>query len=284
MVNDSDGEQVIPDNVWDFLDTGKVIHSMDPNNENVNRDWLIMLTKDENNNMLKEAWNALTDAEKAVKVSKPDDFADKGEKRYAYAFISGYIKNAQFKKDDGEAVNNFAVKSAKGNYAWIVYSKMMNLKESDEVSKSYIVSPSLGKDIEDGNNAVMKMKGFSGFMYKHYLQVMPTSKHPYTTCALINLLSTTPEGYKGWAVDIGDYPTMASININRTKFGHGTLDAEKKYTQKDSDPNLFPVMNDPTGEWWTSKTGGRAIVEEPSYIGDHYDEVNNFIVAETGKK
>ena len=77
---------------------------------------------------------------------------------------------------------------------------------------------------------------------------------------------------------------MASININRTKFGHGTLDAEKKYTLKDSDPNLFPVMNDPTGEWWTSKTGGRAIVEEPSYIGDHYDEVNNFIVAETGKK
>lgn len=284
LVNDSDGEQVIPDNVWDFLDTGKVIHSMDPNNENVNRDWLIMLTKDENNNMLKEAWNALTDAEKAAKVSKPDDFADKGDKKYAYAFISGYIKNAQFKKDDGEAVNNFAVKSAKGNYAWIVYSKMMNLKESDEVSKSYIVSPSLGKDIEDGNKAVMKMKGFSGFMYKHYLQVMPTSKHPYTTCALINLLSTTPEGYKGWAVDIGDYPTMASININRTKFGHGTLDAEKKYTQKDSDPNLFPVMNDPTGEWWTSKTGGRAIVEEPSYIGDHYDEVNNFIVAETGKK
>ena len=38
LVNDSDGEQVIPDNVWDFLDTGKVIHSMDPNNENVNRD------------------------------------------------------------------------------------------------------------------------------------------------------------------------------------------------------------------------------------------------------
>lgn len=136
----------------------------------------------------------------------------------------------------------------------------------------------------------MKMKGFGGFMYKHYLQVMPNSTHPYTTCALINILSTTADGYKGWAADIGDYPSMSSINIDRTKYGHGTLATEKDdngayaYTQSNDGENVFSVMNDPKSEWWTSKTGGNAVIEEPSYIGQNYDAVNKFIVAQTAAK
>ncbi len=292
LVNNSDGNQEIPDNVWDFTDTGKHIQTMDPNNENVNRDWLIMLTKTEYNTMLKEAWDDLSDEEKSAKGVNPesDEFSSYGDKKYAYAFIAGYIKNAIFQKDDGAAVNAFAVNSATGSYGWIVYSKMMNLAETDTVSKKWIVSPALGADNTDGNNATMKMKGFGGFMYKHYLQVMPNSTHPYTTCALINILSTTADGYKGWAADIGDYPSMSSINIDRTKYGHGTLATEKDangayaYTQSNDGENVFSVMNDPKSEWWTSKTGGNAVIEEPSYIGENYDAVNKFIVAQTAAK
>ncbi len=293
LVNNADGTQSIPDNVWDFTDTGKTIQTMDPNNENVNRDWLIMLTKTEYNTVLKDAWDALSDTEKAAKGVNPesDEFSSYGDKKYAYAFIAGYIKNAIFQKDDGAAVNAFAVNSAAGSYGWIVYSKMMNLSETDTVSKKWIVSPALGADNTDGNNATMKMKGFGGFMYKHYLQVMPNSTHPYTTCALINILSTTADGYKGWAVDIGDYPSMSSINIDRTKYGHGTLATEKDadtgaytYTQSNDGENIFSVMNDPKSEWWTSKTGGNAVIEEPSYIGENYEAVNKFIVAQTAAK
>lgn len=292
LVNDSNGDEAIPDNVWDFTDTGKHIQTMDPNNENVNRDWLIMLTKTEYNTMLKDAWNALSETEKAAKGVNPDadEFKSYGEKKYAYAFIAGYIKNAIFQKDDGAAVNAFAVKTAKGSYGWIVYSKMMNLAETDTVSKKWIVSPALGKENTDGNTATMKMKGFGGFMYKHYLQVMPNTKHPYTTCALINILSTTKEGYNGWAKDIGDYPSMSSVNLDRTKFGHGTLATEKNdkgeyaYTQDNNGENVFAVMNDPKSDWWISKTGGNAVIEEPAYIGKNYDAVNDFIVTQTNKK
>ena len=162
LVNDADGNEAIPDNVWDFTDTGKHIQTMDPNNENVNRDWLIMLTKTEYNTMLKDAWDALSETEKAAKGVNPeaDEFKSYGEKKYAYAFIAGYIKNAIFQKDDGAAVNAFAVNTAKGSYGWIVYSKMMNLAETDTVSKRWIVSPALGKENTDGNTATMKMRGF----------------------------------------------------------------------------------------------------------------------------
>lgn len=292
LVNDADGNEAIPDNVWDFTDTGKHIQTMDPNNENVNRDWLIMLTKTEYNTMLKDAWDALSETEKAAKGVNPeaDEFKSYGEKKYAYAFIAGYIKNAIFQKDDGAAVNAFAVNTAKGSYGWIVYSKMMNLAETDTVSKKWIVSPALGKENTDGNTATMKMRGFGGFMYKHYLQVMPNTAHPYTTCALINILSTTEQGYKGWAKDIGDYPSMSSINLDRTKFGHGTLATEKNdkgeyaYTQDNNGANVFAVMNDPKSDWWISKTGGNAVIEEPEYIGKNYDAVNDFIVTQTNKK
>ena len=107
---------------------------------------------------------------------------------------------------------------------------------------------------------------------------------------MINILSTTAEGYNGWAKDIGDYPSMSSINLDRTKFGHGTLAADKNekgeyaYTQDNNGENVFAVMNDPKSDWWISKTGGNAVIEEPAYIGENYEAVNNFIVTQTSKK
>ena len=44
------------DNVWDFAKEGVTIDTMDPTNENVNMDWLIQLTSDDNCKLLKEAF------------------------------------------------------------------------------------------------------------------------------------------------------------------------------------------------------------------------------------
>ena len=99
----------------------------------------------------------------------------------------------------------------------------------------------------------MKMKGFGGFMYKHYLQVMPTCPKPWTVCAFINYLSTTAKGYAAWAKDIGDYPSMPSINTDRTKFGHGTLGADNKFTQKDSDYIYTVKTNYPNNPKYTKQ-------------------------------
>lgn len=283
LVNDGNGDGIAVDNVWDFTKTGTSFAAMNPNNENVNRDFLIMLTKDENCQMLKEAYEDSTNSSD-IKV---DDYKSYGElKKYGYAFIAGFLKNASFAKDDGDIINPLAKKSADGNAAWIVYSKMNNIVETEDVSKKFLVSPALGKDNTDGATATMNMKGFSGFMYKHYLMVSSITKHPYTTCAFINYLATTADGFKAWGKDIGDYPSMPSVDVNRRKYGHGELtkgeDGKYTWTQNDAGTNTFPVMNDPNGDWWVNT--GKAIVEDPEYLGQNFDSVNKFITDRTSQK
>lgn len=278
MVNNGNGDTTKIDNVWDITATkykGK-IQTMDPRNENVNMDWLIMLTKDNWCDSLKAAFeDASNDNASLDLTSYAKTYGDK--KKYAYAFIEGYLKNATFYADDGKARDAFAPASAAGNLAWIVYSKIQGLTESAEITKKNITIGALGKDNADGNNATMQMKGFGGFMYKHYPQIMPGAKYPYAACAFIDFLATTKEGYNAWAIDVGDYPTMPSINLDRTKFGHGTLTTDYKWTQSDAGDNVFPCLNDPKSSWWTSTTGGNAVVEEPAYIATQYNAVMSFI-------
>jgi hypothetical protein len=283
MVNTADNDPINIDNVWDITSSaykGK-IQTMDPRSENVNMDWLIMLTQDKWCDVLKSAFEDASNDNSALDLTQ---YATYGEKqKYAYAFIDGYLTNSIFNADDGKARDNLSSKSAHGNLGWIVYSKIASLSETEDVSKKNFTNAALGKDNEDGANPTMHMKGFGGFMYKHYLQLMPNAQYPWTACAFINYLSTTAAGYKAWATDIGDYPTMSSINIDRTKYGHGTLDGAT-FTQKDSDPNVFPVLNDPASSWWVSSTGGNVVVEDPAYIVTKYTDVMAFIQKVIAKK
>ena len=55
MVNNGgSGADVVIDNIWDVTQPKfkNHIHTMDPNNENVNRDWLIMLTQLKKNGVM----------------------------------------------------------------------------------------------------------------------------------------------------------------------------------------------------------------------------------------
>lgn len=128
------------------------------------------------------------------------------------------------------------------------------------------------------------MKGFGGFIYKHYLMVMPNSPLPWTACAFINFLSTTANGYVGWKSDVGDYPSYGDeINAVRTKLGHGTLDpVTHAWTQSDTGDNVFPCLNDPGSNWWINTA--KASVETPSYIASYYDTVSTFINQQIAQK
>ena len=284
MVNNADGSTTV-DNVWDFTGAkfkNKLV-TMDPNNENVNMDWLIMLTQDKWCDVLKTAYEDSTnDAKAEINV---DDYKDKGEKKkYAYAFIKGFLTNASFFGDDGKARDQMSSKTAAGTAGWIVYSKIASIQETKDVSKKNFTICALGDQNADGTTATSHIKGFGGFMYKHYLQVSPYAKYPYTACAFINFLSTTATGYKAWATDIGDYPTMPSINIDRTKYGHGGFVEEEKdgkketvWKQDDSKENVFPALNDPKSSWWEAENGGNVVIEDPAYIAANYAEVKEFI-------
>jgi hypothetical protein len=271
MYNNKSGNTKI-DNVWDITASsfkGK-IDTMNPNNENVNMDWLIQLTDPDQVAKLKTAYDAASNSSD-IKIA---DYSEYGDKAYAYAFIDGFIRNAVFYEDDGKAVANLA--KADGNVGWIVYSKLLKVAESADVSKKNLVVAALGTD--NTNGATMgdsKIAGFGGFMYKHYLQVMPNAKYPYASCAFFNLISTNAAAYKVWGADVGDYPSLPSINVDRTQFGNGTLGADYVFTQKAGDPTVFPCLNDPTSNWWLNKGG--AVVETPSFIGANYETVIGFI-------
>ena len=280
MVNNKNKDTTI-DNVWDITADkykGKLF-TMDPANENVNMDWLIMLTSDKWAADLKTAFEASTNDNKSLDLSAYEKY---GTAKYSYAFIAKYLENAVFYGDDGKAVD--ALAATPGSIGWIVYSKIQNIKETAEKSKKNIVISALGEANSDGKTiANSAMTGFGGFMYKHYMSIMPNSQYPYATCAFFNVLSTTPEGYSAWAADVGDYPTMQSINKDRTVNGHGTLattageDGTFAWTQDSTKDNVFPCLNDPTATWWNDATKGDAVVETPSYIGTKYNAVKHFI-------
>ena len=283
MYNNHDGNMEI-DNVWDFAKEGMVIDTMDPTNENVNMDFLIQLTSDENAAMLKEAFMDPSNSS-GLASDAADKYATYGETRkYSFLFIERYIQNASFYEDDGKALDAF--KAAPGHAAWIVYSKIQNVKETAQTTKKDIIIAALGKNHSDGKNPTLAMKGFGGFMYKHYLMLTPESPLPWTACAFINFLSTTKEGYVNWAGDVGDYPTYGEdINTDRSLNGHGTLDtseAEYKWTQKGTDPNVFPCLNDPSANWWIDVA--KSPVETPSYIGPVYNTCAAFIMKQIAAK
>ena len=280
MYNNHNNDYQI-DNVWDFAKSGMVIDTMDPTNENVNMDWLIQLTSDENAALLKEAFNDASNSS-GIAASELEKYAAYGaDRKYSFLFMEKFIKNAVFYADDGKAQNAFI--SSPGHAAWIVYSKLMNLAETEQTTKRDVVVAALGTQHSDGANpGASKLKGFGGFMYKHYLMVMPNAPLPWTTCAFINFLSTTENGYQGWKSDVGDYPTYGDeINANRTKLGHGTLNGTT-WTQDDNGENVFPCLNDPGSNWWIDTA--KAPVETPSYIATYYNAVAAFIMQEIAKK
>lgn len=266
MYNNKGKPDMVIDNVWDVTDSqykGKIF-TMDPRNENVNMDWLVQLTTDEQNAALKAAWE---DASKTTDL-KLTDYEKYGEKKYAYAFIGKFIENAVFYGDDGEAMTNLA--KTPGAIGWIVYSKIMKVEESGDISKSNIVIAALGKDNSKDAPTASAIKGFAGFMYKHYLQVMPNCKYPYATCAFFELISTNATAYSVWAGDPGDYPTLPSINKDRTQGGYV------------EGVNTYPALNDPSSTWWINT--GKAVVENPATIASNYKTLQPFLLSAIANK
>lgn len=266
MYNNKGLPDMVIDNVWDVTHSnyrGKIF-TMDPRNENVNMDWLVQLTSDDQNAALKAAWEH---SSKDTDVNL-DNYSKYGDKKYAYAFIDKFVENAVFYNDDGEAMTNLA--KTPGAIGWIVYSKIMKVEESGDISKKNIVIAALGNDNDGSANRESKMQGFAGFMYKHYLQVMPNCKYPYATCAFFELISTNATAYSVWAGDPGDYPTLPSINMNRTHGGYV------------DEVNTYPALNDPTSNWWINT--GKAVVESPAVIASNYKALQPFLLSAIANK
>lgn len=238
-------------NCWDFVRTGETPMFMAPNSEPVGRNWLIMLSQKKYSDILMDAANALTGAEKTRIETEANNLAGKAKSfgldeksgKYGLAFAKLWLTQYAERNDDGPICNELVTNDAAGASACIVYSKLRSIKETDTSSKKNVTVAAY----QDG------YKGIGGYMYKHYLQILKTSPFPWASCAFIHFMTCTYDGFKAWGKDIGGYCSNTSAGIQQDHSNDGGTE--------------YPVLNDRGYNWWTGigEGKGNLVIEDGAY-------------------
>ncbi|MGP1457943.1 MAG: hypothetical protein ACTTKL_01340 [Treponema sp.] len=249
MYNAGDGAKMYM-NVWDFVKEGEKPMFMGLDSEPVGKNFLYMLTEAKYVKYVKDAYDALSDEDKAyfdpaIAELKPKvkelNLSDGAE--YSLAWIKLFVTQFNKMTDDGPISTEIVKKSAAGQTALIVYSKLRSINESEETSVNNIVVAAY----QDG------YRGFGGYAYKHYLQIPKNTPYPWTACAFISYMVTNKDGFQPWGKDMGGYSANPAVNQDHSRDGY--LD----------DVNAFPAKNDRGYEWWVSPDFGRLVIEETDY-------------------
>lgn len=241
-------------NVWDFVAEGQKTQFMAPNSEPVGKNFLYMLTRSDYADVVKEAYDSYTGDKtyfnKALDAVKelPNEFGlDAKNVQYSLAWI--YLWQQQFLEvnDDGPIAKNLVAKSSAGSAGLLVYSKFRSTEETAESSNKNIQVAAYQ------DNYV----GFGGYMYKHYLQILKTSPYPWTSCALINFMTTEHDGFNAWGKDMGGYSSSPAVQATFDHSKDGYVDGVDTY----------PVKNDRGYDWWATNAAGkgRLILEDSTY-------------------
>lgn len=242
-------------NCWDFVGNKMATQFMAPNSEPVGKNFLYMLTQDKYAAIVKEAFSSYTGADKATiqaDIESTDsakggcaalatEFGLSADAAYSIEWIKLFVKQYTSVEDDGPIATNLVNKSNADTAGLLVYSKFRSTTESDQTSNKFVTCAAY----QDG------YKGIGGFMYKHYLQVLKTSPYPWTSCALINFMTTTTYGFSPWGKDMGGY--CSDPNSNQDHSNDGGTD--------------YPIKNDKGYDWWTGTGAGKGnlVIEDPTY-------------------
>ena len=261
-------------NMWDFVREGEKPMFMGPESEPVGKNALLMMTREDYSNVIKEAYDALTGAEKtridavvtgtATEKGTAAEALDLGlthaNAKYALAWIKLWIKQYNKMTDDGPIMVELAKNTAVGESGLLVYSKLRSIGETELSSKKNV-------EVAAYNSGY---KGLGGFMYKHYLQVLKTSPLPWTSVAFIHYMTTTMKGFEPWGKDIGGYSSDPAVTPDHSKDGKGA--------GTDAAPE-FPVLNDRGYTWWTTNEAGkgRLVIEDPVYASSVSYTVGDWI-------
>ena len=180
-------------NVWELTDPalkGNVIFK-NPTTEQVNMNFLVMLTSDEWSGKLAEAYKAW----------KGEDI-DLGEyKNAGYKWIAEFLSNATFIKSDTTIAEEVSQKEATGKIGLFVLSK---LRDSSVLSDNLTVAQ------YDATANGYTVEPFAGFMYPLYLMIPAKANRPYTAMLFIDYLMS-PDGFNHWGKNIGAYSPNPAI-------------------------------------------------------------------------
>ena len=261
MYNNLNGEGF--KNVWDFVD--KDVHPMfmGVNSEPVGKNFLMMLTHDKYANIVKDAFDALPADKQAYFQQTVDEVEDDVKSlgltapnaKYALAWIKLWCEQYNKQTDDGPISNELVMDSARGQSGLLVYSKLRSITESPTSSVKNVTVAAY----QDG------YKGFGGYAYKHYLQIVKTAPLPWTAAAFISYMTTEKDGFSAWGKDIGSYSSNPNLMDDHSQDGY------------ENGENKFPAKNDRGYEWWLSDDGGRLVVEDPVYLAKVAPKMSDWI-------
>lgn len=255
------------DNCWDFVAEGNHSLYMDIDSEIVGKNFLYMLTEDKYAAWLKEAYEALDDADKAYFKPVIDEMATDAEDlglgengAYALAWIKLWVESYNAQTDDGPICNTLVTDSATDQSGLLVYSKLRSVEESAGVSLNNIKVAAY----EDG------YKGIGGYGYCHYLFLTNNSPLPWTACAFIQYMTCTEEGFSAWGKDMGGYSSNPQVaEATETTYQHS------KGGYNEAGENVFECKNDRGFDWWT--TDGELVLEDPEYCASVSFTVGSWI-------
>ena len=257
-------------NCWDFVKEGVAPLYMGVNSELVGKNFLYMLTNEKYANYMKNAFDALSDEDKAYFQPTVDDMAAEAEAlgleaenaKYSLAWIYLWCLQYNEQTDDGPICNTLVNTSAAGQSGLLVYSKLRSVEETNEASVNNITVAAYQDDYT----------GIGGYAYKHYLMIPKTSPLPWTACAFIAYMVTTQEGFAAWGKDMGGYSANPACMQDHSKDGY--VDGEDK----------VPAKNDRGYEWWISEDGGALVVEDPAYCASVAFDLGDWIDMIIGTK
>lgn len=197
-------------NVWQLAGTAadgeKHISNLSfktPSTENVNMNFLVMLTSDAWVKKLEAAYKSYYGKDYAPTAEEKKEFPNIG-----YKFIAEFLTNSVAHKSDGTACKEAAKTTNSGAMALVNYNKIKDLKE-EGVGKEDVNNLSF-PSLELGDTLV---EGFGGFCYKMYSMVAANAKYPYAACALVNYITSKAGFENAWGAKAGYYSTNKTTKI-----------------------------------------------------------------------
>ncbi|MDO5434929.1 MAG: extracellular solute-binding protein [Clostridia bacterium] len=194
-------------NVWELTDPamkGNIIFK-NPENEQVNMNFLIMLTNDDWSAKLAEAYKAW-----AGKDIELGDYKNAG-----YKWIAEFLGNCTFGSSDTNIAEEVSQETAAGKIGLFVLSKLRS---------SSVLADNLTVAQYDASANGYTVEPFAGFMYPMYAMVSAAANRPYTAMLFIEYLMTA-EGFEPWGKSIGAYSSNVQIPAKEGDLGIETWKA-----------------------------------------------------------
>lgn len=257
-------------NVWELTKAeyaGKIFFKS-PKDEQVNMNFLIMLTGEEWSKKLETAYKALNNNAAAEDVGEGKTY-----KNYGYKWIAEFLANCNFSiTSDTTIASTLSKEDNKGKMGLFVLSK---LRDASVYGDNLQVS---AWDKAEGSENYTKIEPFAGFMYSIYAQLAAKGPRPYTAMLFINYLMTE-EGFTPWK-SLGGYSANKDVPVysgsitkpaettdERSKDGLVWLDNNKKEMILTKSEKVTIEGKEVTIKTYTYLEGGATVTDKDATTG-----------------